>query len=180
TQSRLHQAGEPAIKEPLSIHESLRPSEAGPRAVHLRTGAPLGRNGSHRQLPASWLRGDAFWAEGCRARLSPAREGDRELWHKPRKGGENIALPGLLTQGGGRHRPLLCEEHAQVFSRHLLRWVAPATLVGAERTAGERVASPAHRRGPQMNSGLQKQTLNHKTDGMRRCSASLLILSTRL
>src|SRR5947209_3566924 len=84
-------------QEPLWIHESLRASEAGRGAVHLRTGAPPGRNGSNRQLPAPWLRVNAFRAEGCRARLSPAREGDRKLWHEPRKGGENLALPGLLT-----------------------------------------------------------------------------------
>lgn len=87
---------------------------------NVRTGTPLGRNGSHRQLPASWLRGNTFRAEGCRTRLSPARKGDRELWHEPRKGGENLDLPGLLTRGGRRHRQLLCEEHSQAVSCHLL------------------------------------------------------------
>jgi len=35
-----------------------------------------------------WLRGDAFRAEGCRARLSPSCEVDWEIWHKSRKGSE--------------------------------------------------------------------------------------------
>ena len=41
------------------------------------------------------------FGQGCRARLSPASEVDRKLWHEPRKGGENINLPGLLTEVEG-------------------------------------------------------------------------------
>ena len=56
----------------------------------------------------------------CRDHLWPAREVDRELWHKPRKGGENLDLPGLLTRGGGRHQQILCEEQSQAVSGNLL------------------------------------------------------------